>query len=61
MATDGKPLVADYVVTQPELTLRGRRITRATGAGLVLWETRGQVALADASLRESDLVLAHCR
>ena len=61
VATDGKPLVADYVVTQPELTLRGRRITRATGADLVLWETRGRVALADASLRENDVVLAHCR
>jgi hypothetical protein len=34
---------------------------RATGAGLVLWETRGQVALADPSLREADVVPANCR
>jgi hypothetical protein len=57
----GEPLVADYVVTQPEIALRGRPLRRATGAGLVLWETRGQVALADPRLRESDLVLANCR
>ena len=37
---DGSPLVADRVVTQPELELRGRRIGEGTGANLVLWERR---------------------
>ena len=60
VAPDGTPLTADYVVTQPELALRGRRIARATGADLTLWETRGPVTLADASRREGDLVLANC-
>ena len=42
----GRPLVARYVVTQPWIVLQGRRLAHGTGAGLVLWQTRGPVALA---------------
>ena len=58
--TDGEPLVAGYVVTQPGIELEGRRVADGTGAGLVLWETRGPVRLADARLRTADLVRADC-
>ena len=58
--TDGNPLVARYVVTSPG-SRSGESAWRGTGAGLVLWQTRGPVALADRGLREGDLVLAHCR
>jgi hypothetical protein len=43
---DGKPLVAEYVVADPGLELDARRVATGTGAGLVLWETRGEVRLA---------------
>jgi hypothetical protein len=56
----GGPLVADYVVTQPGIELRGRRIRVGTAAGLVLWETQGAVRLADPRLRAADLVTADC-
>ena len=61
VATNGEPLVADYVADAARVDARGRRITRATGAGLVLWETRGQVALADPSLREERSRARNCR
>lgn len=48
LSADGSPLVAEYVVTQPELRLVGRRIGRGSGAGLVLWQTGGPVRLAEA-------------
>ena len=46
LLSSGRPLVARYVVTQPWIELRGRRLASGTGAGLVLWQTRGPVALA---------------
>ena len=57
---DGKPLVADHVVTQPGIELKGRRLYSRTGADLVLWETGGTVRLADARLTVADLVTADC-
>jgi len=58
--TDGRPLSADYVVTQPGIELEGRQVARGTGADLVLWETGGAVRLADAGLVTADLVTAQC-
>jgi hypothetical protein len=56
----GRPLVADYVVTQPEIQLVGRHVAEGTGAGLVLWETRGAVRLADGLPGSAGLVTATC-
>ena len=55
-----EPLVADHVVTQPGIELEGRQIAVGAGAGLVLWETRGAVRLADPRLGTTDLVTADC-
>lgn len=59
--TDGSPLAARYVVTQPEVALAGRPLARGTGARLVLWETDGHVRLADPRLRTDDVLAASCR
>ncbi len=56
----GDPLVADYVVTQPEVALAGRRIARGTGAGLVLWRTDGAVRLAGPSLTTRAVLAGYC-
>lgn len=55
-----RPLIADYVVTQPQIHLAGRRIARGTGAGLVLWRTGGAVRLADPRLTTGALMTAYC-
>ena len=55
-----RKLVADYVVTQPQIHLAGRRIARGTGAGLVLWRTGGAVRLADPRLTTGALMTAYC-
>ena len=60
LGRDGNPLVADHVVTQPGIELKGRRLYSRTGADLVLWETGGTVRLADAGLTRADLVTAEC-
>lgn len=55
-----RPLVADYVVTQPGVALAGRRVAEGTPAGLVLWKTGAKVRVADAT-RNGDLrVGANC-
>jgi len=60
LLANGEPLVAEYVVTQPGIELKGRRVAVGTGSQLVLWETRGDVRLADARLRAADLATADC-
>ena len=60
LLTDGEPLVADYVVTQPGLEFEGRRVAARPAAGLVLWETRGVVRLGDARRGTAGLVTADC-
>jgi hypothetical protein len=54
----GRPLVADFVYTQPGIEVDGRRVTTGTAAGLVLWETDGAVrvtgAETTAALRTAD-------
>jgi hypothetical protein len=57
---DGEPLVADYVVTVPEIELEGREVALGTGADLVLWETDGVVRAADSRRRTVDLLSAAC-
>ena len=57
---DGEPLVSDYVVTQPEIVLAGRRIARETGADISLWETGGAVRLAAAARGGDGLPLVDC-
>jgi len=45
----GKPLVADYVFTQPGIELAGRRVAEGTAARLVLWHVGGPVRLVGAT------------
>jgi hypothetical protein len=47
-----RPLVADYVYTQPGIELNGRRLAMGTNAGLVLWHVGGPVAVKGASTNE---------
>jgi hypothetical protein len=53
----GKPLVADYVFTQPGIELAGRRVAEGTAARLVLWHVGGPVrvvgATSNAQLRQN--------
>jgi hypothetical protein len=56
---DGKPLVADYVFTQPGIELEGRRVATGTSANLVLWETGGEVRVANARTT-ADVRTADC-
>jgi dolichyl-phosphate-mannose-protein mannosyltransferase len=48
----GRPLVADYVFTQPGIELDGRRIAEGTAAGLVLWQVDGPVRVVGAASNE---------
>ena len=56
---DGAPLVADFVYTQPGIELDGRRLATGTAAGLVLWETGGEVRLTNAQTT-ADVRTADC-
>jgi hypothetical protein len=53
---DGRPLIARYVLAQPELDLQGRRIAQGTGAGLSLWRTHGAVRLAPEARGPNDVI-----
>jgi hypothetical protein len=55
----GKPLAADYVVTQPGIDLVGEELGRGTAAGLVLWRTDGSVRVASVTAN-ADLRTADC-
>lgn len=57
---DGRPLVAEYVVTQPGIDLAGRRVSEGTGAGLVLWQVRGVVSATHTPLRTSEMATGDC-
>ena len=48
----GKPLSADYVFTQPGITLAGRRVAEGTAARLVLWHVAGPVRAVGATSNE---------
>ena len=56
---DGTPFAADYVYTQPGIELAGRRLGTGTAAGLVLWETGGEVGVVGARTTE-DVRTADC-
>lgn len=43
VVSDGRPLIADYVYTQPGIELRGRKLGAGTTADLVLWQISGPV------------------
>ena len=45
----GAPLVANYVLTQPGVRFRGRRLAVGSAAQLVLWRIGGPVRTVDAS------------
>jgi hypothetical protein len=47
-----KPLVADYVFTQPGIRLAGRRVAEGTAARLVLWHVGGPVRVVGARSNE---------
>ena len=55
----GRPLVADYVFTQPGIELDGRELARGTNADLVLWEIRGPVRVENART-SGDVRTADC-
>jgi hypothetical protein len=48
----GRPLVADYVFTQPGIRLAGRRVAEGTAARLVLWHIGGPVRVVGAASNE---------
>jgi hypothetical protein len=56
---DGTPFVAEYVYTQPGIELAGRRLATGTAAGLVLWETNGEVRVRGAQTT-ADVQTADC-
>jgi hypothetical protein len=56
---DGRPLVADYVFTQPGIELDGRQVARGTNANLVLWRVDGPVRLENAR-SSGDVRTADC-
>ena len=56
---DGAPLVADFVYTQPGIELRGERLASGTAAGLVLWQTDGEVGIVGAETT-ADVRTADC-
>ncbi len=56
---DGRPFVADFVYTQPGIELSGKRLATGTAAGLVLWETGGEVRMASARTT-ADVRTADC-
>ena len=56
---DGRPFVADFVYTQPGIELSGERLATGTAAGLVLWETGGEVRMAGAQTTD-DVRTADC-
>jgi len=45
----GRPLVANYVYTQPGLELEGKRVATGTAARLVLWDVDGPVHVVGAT------------
>ena len=47
-----KPLIADYVFTQPGIRLAGRRVAAGTAARLVLWYVGGPVRVVGARSNE---------
>jgi hypothetical protein len=53
------PLVAEYVYTQPGIELEGRRLGTGTSAGLVLWQTDGEVRIVGAETT-ADVRTADC-
>ena len=55
----GKPLLADFVVTQPGIELDGEELGRGTAANLVLWKTDGPVRVVGAS-SNADLRTEDC-
>jgi hypothetical protein len=52
----GGPLVARYVLAQPELHIAGREVARGTGAGLTLWHTSGAVRLVNEARGPNDVI-----
>jgi hypothetical protein len=56
---DGTPFVADFVYTQPGIELAGRQLGTGTAAGLVLWETDGEVRIVGAQTT-ADVRTADC-
>ena len=55
----GQPLVADHVLAQPGVRLRGRRIAEGTTARLALWEVAGTVRIIGAG-SEEELAAVAC-
>ncbi len=56
---DGAPFVADFVYTQPGIELVGRELATGTAAGLVLWQTNGEVSVVGAETT-ADVRTADC-
>ena len=56
---DGAPFAADFVYTQPGIELMGAKLATGTAAGLVLWQTDGEVRMVDAETT-ADVRTADC-
>jgi hypothetical protein len=52
----GRPLVAPYVLAQPELHIAGRQLAHGSGADLALWHTSGTVRLVDEARGPNDVI-----
>lgn len=59
VSEDGEPFAADFVYTQPGIELTGKRLATGTAAGLVLWETNGEVSVVGAKTT-ADVRTADC-
>jgi hypothetical protein len=54
-----RPLVADFVFTQPGIALDGEEVARGTNANLVLWRIGGPVRVTSAR-RSDEIRTADC-
>jgi hypothetical protein len=59
LLSEGNPLRADYVFTQPGIELAGERVATGTNANLVLWRTGGPVRVVGAET-DADVSRAAC-
>jgi hypothetical protein len=60
LSVAGRPLVADYVYTQPGIDLEGRRLASGTAANLVLWDVGGRPVRIPRASSDEDVTTTDC-
>jgi hypothetical protein len=60
LSAAGRPLVADYVYTQPGIDLEGRRLASGTAANLVLWDVSGRPVRIVGASSDEDVTTVDC-